>query len=91
MVLIQNFRSTNVWKAFTLNALATSFAICIGLIMKSHLEKYVDDKGNVIKNVTDPRSMIFTFIITFAGSFCAFTALHFVFGYGGGMLVPTKN
>ena len=50
MPLINNFRSTNIWKAFVLNSLVASIVIVIGITVKSHFDTYTikdDDKGKI--------------------------------------------
>ena len=85
MAIIKGFLSTNVWKAFLMNGIATSFAI-IGAIF---LKDFWDRKNNKHHIGISARQMGLTFAISFAAIFLAYTALHFLFGFGGGMLVIT--
>lgn len=87
MPLINNFRSTNIWKAFVLNSLVASIVIVIGITVKSHFDTYTikDDKGK-IKRRTNFISISLTILFTFLTSFVAYTIMYFVFGFGGGML-----
>ncbi len=86
MAIISGFKSTNIWKAFILNALATSIAIVFALEIKMRFDTYVDSHGNEIQEVTNPTSFFMTFIATFAATFFAYTVLHVLFGYGTGQL-----
>lgn len=86
MVLISGFTSTTVWKAFFLNALATSIAISIALIIKTKFERYVDIHGNRITNNTSLQNIVLGFMVTFIATFFTFISLHIIFGFGGGML-----
>ena len=47
MPLINNFRSTNIWKAFVLNSLAASIVIVIGITVKSHFDTYTTDDSKI--------------------------------------------
>ena len=85
MPLINNFRSTNIWKAFVLNSLAASIVIVIGITVKSHFDTYTTDDSK-IKRKTNFTSISLTILFTFLTSFLAYTIMYFVFGFGGGML-----
>lgn len=91
MQLIYGFQSTTVWKAFILNAAATSIAVSVALIIKMKYDRYIDDSGREIKEITSTTGVFMTFAITFIATFLAYTALHFIFGYGGGQLVNISN
>ena len=90
MAIIKGFKSTNVWKAFILNALATSIAIVFALEIKMRFDTYTDDKGNEIQVSTNFTSIFMTFLVTFMATFLAYTMLHILFGYGGGQLVLSQ-
>lgn len=87
MPLIKGFQSTNIWKAFTLNSLASSLVIMVAVTIKDRLDDYKDNKGDKIYRETNTFSMIITLIVTFIASMSAYTILYVVFGYGGGQLV----
>jgi len=89
MAIIHGFESTTIWKAFVLNALATSIAIVFALYIKMKFDTYVDIHGNQIQEITNPTSIFMTFTVTFVATFIAYTILHILFGYGGGQL--TQN
>lgn len=89
MPLISHFKATTVWKAFTLNALASAFIVLIGVTAKDKLDRYFLTDGGPVDRHTSIRSIIYTFILTFAAAFLSFTILHFLTGYGGGMTVPS--
>ena len=86
MQLIRGFESTTVWKAFVLNAAATSIAVSVALFIKMKYDRYTDDSGREIKEVTSTSGVFITFAITFIATFLAYTTLHFIFGYGGGQV-----
>lgn len=79
MPLIKHFKSTNVWNAFALNSLASSLTILIAIILKQNFDTYK-------KKYTPAEGLFLTLIFTFITSFLAYAILHFVFGFGGGML-----
>ncbi len=88
MPLINNFRSTNIWKAFILNSLAASIVIVIGISIKSHFDTYTvkNTDENNIERETNFKSISLTIFFTFAASLLAYTIMYFIFGFGGGML-----
>ena len=85
MVLYEGFRATNVWKAFTLNSIVAALVIMIAMLMKQWLDTYQDEKGRSVTRVTSFKSVSLTLIATFLASFGAYTIMHFVFDFGGGM------
>ena len=92
MPLISGFRSTNVWKAFILNSIASSLVIIIALIVKSNFDTFSNNKNinkdtNGLKQQTNFKSIMLTIIATFISSMIAYSTMYFLFGYGGGMLV----
>jgi len=88
MPLINNFRSTNIWKAFVLNSIAASIVIVISITVKSHFDTYTtdDSKNNNIRRHTSFTSISLTILFTFLASLVAYTIMYLVFGFGGGML-----
>mgnify|MGYP001182706067 CR=1 FL=1 len=86
MPLINNFRSTNIWKAFVLNSLVASIVIVMGITVKSHFDTYTTDDDSKIKRSSNFTSISLTILFTFLTSFVAYTIMYFVFGFGGGML-----
>lgn len=92
MPLISGFRSTNVWKAFILNSIASSLVIIIALTVKSNFDTFSNNKNinkdtNGVKQQTNFKSIMLTIIATFMSSMIAYSTMYFLFGYGGGMLV----
>jgi len=83
MAIIKGFRSTDVWNAFVLNGIATSIAVIVAIFLKD----FWDKQNNSSHVRITKRQIIITFISTFAAVFLAYTALHLIFGFGGGMLV----
>ena len=41
MVLIKNFKSTNVWNAFILNSITTTIIIILAITINNSLDKYI--------------------------------------------------
>tara|TARA_Y100000389_G_scaffold121621_1_gene119036 strand:- start:353 stop:637 length:285 start_codon:yes stop_codon:yes gene_type:complete len=92
MPLISGFRSTNVWKAFILNSIASSLVIIVALTVKSNFDTFSNNKNinkdtNGVKQQTNFKSIMLTIIATFISSMIAYSTMYFLFGYGGGMLV----
>jgi len=88
MVLIHDFNSTSLWKAFVLNSLVTSLVILIAITLKSNLDSYIDvDKKTKIPNRIDWFSLIITLLVTFCTTLIAYLIMYVLFGFGGGMLV----
>lgn len=86
MAIIKGFRSTNVWRAFILNGIATSIAVIVGIFLKD----FWDRKNNKKHRRISTRQMVITLASTFAAVFVAYSVLHFIFGFGGGMLVQAN-
>ena len=89
MPLIQNFRSTNIWKAFVLNSIVSTLIIFIAITIKTHFDVYSrpkDDRSKRVKVTTNVKSVVLTLGITFLSSMLAYTTLYLIFGFGGGML-----
>lgn len=91
MPFIHNFKSTNIWNAFILNSLAASIVIFIAMTIKSRFDTFKDSKDNTISQQTNLRSIILTISLTFISSFISYIFLHFVFGFGGGMLIKESH
>ena len=90
MPLISGFRSTTIWKAFILNALASSLIILVAITVKDKLDTYKYTKSEQSYDIirkTSFKNLIFTFVITFVSSLTAYIILYILFGYGGGFLV----
>ena len=88
MPLISGFKSTNVWKAFILNSIASSLVIIIALTVKSNFDTFSNNKNiNHVKQQTNFKSILLTITATFISSMIAYSTMYFLFGYGGGMLV----
>ena len=87
MAIFEGFRATNIWKAFVLNSVVAALIIFIAMMAKEQYDTYKDKHGDIITRTTTGKSAVFTLLITFAASFLAFTAMHFIVGYGRGQLV----
>ena len=86
MSLIKGFTANTIWKAFVLNALLSSVIILLAIVIKGNLDNYIDKQGNQVKRKTSWRSILITFVLTFITTLCAYLLMHFIFGFGGGML-----
>jgi hypothetical protein len=91
MAIIRGFKSTTVWRAFILNALATSVAISVAILIKTQFSTYTDQYGHVLETITTIKDIAFTFLITFLATYLAYLLLYIIFGYGGGMLTITTH
>ena len=95
MPLISGFRSTNIWKAFILNSIASSLVIIIALTVKSNFDTFSNSKNHThkdtqnVKQQTNFKSIMLTIVATFISSMIAYSTMYFLVGYGGGMLVNT--
>ena len=90
MPLIHGLRSTNIWKAFLLNSMASTLLIFIAVTIKDRYDTFVTKKHQHIIRTTNFKSMTLTLIGMFLASMVAYTFMWFVFGFGGGMLVGTS-
>lgn len=88
MPLIKGFRGTSIWKAFVLNSIAASLVIFIAITIKGHFDEYIDKNNNKVKRITTLKSIVLTLLLTFGASMVAYTILHLIVGFGGGMTVP---
>ena len=84
--IIQDFRASNIWKAFVLNSIAASLVIFIAIATK----KEFDTNFSANKDGIDYLSVFFTLASTFVTSMVSFTLLYTLFGFGGGMIAITK-
>jgi hypothetical protein len=75
--IIPNFRSTNLGKAFTLNAIVTSLISFTAVISRDLLSNKIKKKVYVY---------LTTIAITFVSALICYGLMYFLFGYGGGML-----
>ena len=85
MPLIKGFKSTTIFRAFVLNALASSLIIVVAMNIKDYFDRF-DLKGEINSNVNSYKSILYTFIFTFASTLIAYTIMYYLFGYGGGLL-----
>ena len=87
--LFTGFRSTNVWNAFTLNAIVIMLSTLMAIEAKSFFTKEelsVTPEGKVVSRTTW-KSVLAILIITFATAFVSYTIMYFLFAFGGGMLI----
>ena len=108
MAFIKNFKSTNIWKAFILNSIATTIIIFVSITTKNYLDHYttinynaslnsknttkdIIDQDHKIIRQTNFQSVLITLLITFSTSMLAYTIMYILFGFGGGMLLPSST
>ena len=81
MPLIKGMKSTTIWKAFFLNALASTMIIFIAVTVK--FDTFKNKKDEEIVRTTTFKSIGFTLIATFTATMIAYTLMYIIFGYGG--------
>lgn len=86
MPIFHNFKSTNVWKAFTLNSILSALVIFIAITIKEKFDIYVDNKNHVFTRKTTWEGVFFTLFLTFLASMLSYIFMYVMFGFGGGML-----
>lgn len=84
--LYTGFRSTNIWKAFILNSIASSIIIFVAIYLKTSLDNYTDDNGNKVEIKTTWKSIIITMCVTFIATFITYSLLWLTLGFGQGMI-----
>ena len=89
MPIIKGFKSTDIWKAFILNSLASTLIIFIAMSVKERYDHYTDKKDQEINRTTNFKSIGLTIIATFFATMFAYSLMWIVFGYGGGLLINT--
>ena len=99
MAFIKGFRSTNVLKAFLLNALTSATISVIIIELRLSLdEQYgwfhtIDNYwfSGGMAFMTKPQKMVVTFIIGFLASFTVYNFFYVLFNFGGGMLTRSMS
>jgi uncharacterized membrane protein len=99
--IFHHFKSSSIWKAFLLNAIAASLIIMIALVTKSAYDKYFKDEEarKTQSRGEDPMqnnsqslnvvSILITLMTTFMASMLAYTLLYVLVGFGGAMIINT--
>jgi hypothetical protein len=85
MPLIQNFKSTSLWKAFVLNSISASIVVVLAISIKDGLDRFTN-YNNDDKPKTNFSNIIITLLITYSITMLTYIFMYFIFGYGGGML-----
>jgi len=80
MPINKGFRSTNVWKAFTLNSTVAAIIILIAFGVKHMFDQWLKYKSGWI-------GILVASVATFVAAFLTYTLMWVIFGFGGGMLV----
>ena len=86
--LIQDFRSTSLFKAFVLNALVNTLVVILAVHISVLLTTFVDKDSKKVKATKSNSQTLLTGVATFITVFLVYVVMYVLFGYGGGMLVP---
>ena len=92
-----NFRSTTYFKAFILYAFVSAIVTHLAIEFRSNLDRKNSLLFHLInpltkeKGINHVHKLIFSVIITFIISIFVYISMHFIFGWGGGMLVKTNK
>ena len=78
-----DFKATTIWKAFILNAIAIGLSTGITLAVKYKLDQVKALRRKIWIKV------IVAIAVAGAIAFLSFTILHFIFGFGGGMIASS--
>ena len=92
MPFIQNFKSTDQWKAFTLNSIAASLTVVIAITTKQYLDKfsfYNNKPGEKISSGRNIANIAITLLVTFSTAMIVYLFMFLLFGFGGGMLASS--
>jgi len=90
--LIKNFQATTIFKAFILNALATSVIAACAIEVRVRL---INEKNTLYiflnkfipgKNLDSTGIFIISFLTAFISSIIIYNLLYLIFEYGGGMI-----
>ena len=90
--LIHNFKATNYFNAFILNAFASAAIAALAIEMRFQLYKENSFTYLFLSNfygariLTDKQKVLIVFITAFFTSICVFFIMYLIFGFGGGML-----
>ena len=91
MPLIHGWKSTNIWKSFLLNSLASALVIFIALTVKERYDTFTDNKNEIISRTTNFKSIGLTILATCLASMIAYTLMYLVFGFGSGLLISDAH
>lgn len=83
MAVIKNFRATTLNRAFILNSLVTTITVMVAMFVKTWLERA--QHGDQVKTL-DAGFIVATIGATFVASMAAYYVMHWVFGYGEGLI-----
>ena len=90
MPLITTYQSTTIARAFVLNSLVAALTIVVALNIKSWMDHWGSRKEPGPDNpVMSWRSTLLTASGAFLASWLVYWGMHFLFGYGGGMLASS--
>ncbi len=94
--LIKGFKSTDISKAFILNALAIAMSAVVAIEMRVQLENekstlYIElNKLLPGKTISSLVKIIIVFMSAFITSMVVCIILHLLFGYGAAMIIDNK-
>ena len=91
MPIVKNFKSTQQWKAFTLNSIASALVVVIAITTKQYLDRLdfydkTSDKNKKLNIGYEIASITITLLVTFSTSMIVFLIMFLLFGFGGGMI-----
>jgi hypothetical protein len=90
--LIHNFKATNYFNAFILNALATAAIAALAIEIRSQLYQEKSFTYIFFSNfygsriLTDKQKALTVFITAFFTAICVYFIMYLIFVFGGGML-----
>ena len=90
--LIYNFKSTNYFNAFILNALASAAITALAIEMRYQLYQEKSFTYLFFSNfyrsriLTEKQKVFIVFLTAFFTAICVYFIMHLFFGFGGGML-----
>jgi len=89
MPLISSFKSTTPGNAFILAALASSITITLAMYGKEQADIWFNPDPP--KSPPSFKAYLIAFVIAFLAALASFWIMHWVFGFGGGMLVAMSR
>lgn len=100
--LIKSFRSTTIFKAFILNALAVAIIATLSVEIRALLEDESSQTylffNNVntyftpnTKKLSEIQKIFIVFFLTLFFAFIAYNFLYLLFHYGGGMIASSSS
>ena len=79
-----DFRATSIFRSFILNAIVLAVITVTTIEFRTHLDVF-----SKTKNLKEWQKILLTLTGTFIFSFCIFTIIRIIFGYGDGNLASS--